>query len=129
MHKIHKTIGISHFQIKTLPRSACAKWVFWCSRLTSDSMLFIPYGSFDRNAARLATISSISFSIAPSAATSDELLSNPISNEIIKFLANWKNEVKFKEIGVLTSTRKSNIELLLQLSMTVFQLQFLLTNA
>lgn len=48
-------------------------------KLTSVSMLFMPYcDSLDRRAARLATISSISFKIAPSAATSDELLSNSV---------------------------------------------------
>lgn len=51
--------------------------------LTSPSVLFtaLNWDLVDRKALRLATISNISFKIAPSAATSDELLSNSeISN-------------------------------------------------
>lgn len=55
-------------------------------RLTSVSTLFPAYcGSFDRRAARFATMSNISFNIAPSAATSDELLSNSV-NKHKKFI-------------------------------------------
>lgn len=73
MHKTDKTRGINHINRKSRARLADQ-----LTGLTSLSMLFIPFcGSFARRAARFATISNISFKMAPSAATSDELLSNP----------------------------------------------------
>lgn len=73
MHKMDTTIGINH--LNKMSRALHADEL---ARLTSLSMLLIPCcGSFARRAARFATISNISLRIAPSAATSDELLSSP----------------------------------------------------
>lgn len=53
------------------------KRVPFSASLTSEFNEVLCCDSFDRSAARLATMSSISFRIAPSAATSDVLLSKP----------------------------------------------------
>lgn len=78
MHKIAKSMGINQFnKVQKCGMHA----VIVLTGLTSLSKLFVPCcccGSFARSAARFATMSNISFNIAPSAATSDELLSNPM---------------------------------------------------
>lgn len=106
MHKIDNNIGISH-----LNRMAREQHADELARLTL-SMLFTPcWGSLARSAARFATMSNlkkitkmslnqyfqfkkfffvvityISFKMAPSAATSDELLSNPESKKKSQFI-------------------------------------------
>lgn len=72
MHKTDIKIGMNQFN-----KVCRVVHALQLTGLTSLSKLFVPCcGSFARRAARFATISNISFNIAPSAATSDELLSS-----------------------------------------------------